>query len=61
MHSGTFLTNPVWLALWFLLAICTGGIAQYRRRKFWSGFFLGVLFGPLSLIFVLLEGKRHDQ
>jgi biotin transporter BioY len=42
---------------WFTLALIIAGIAQGKNRDGLGWFFLGILFGPLGLFFLVLADK----
>jgi hypothetical protein len=60
--SGTFVSNPLWMTILIACACGSGAIAGHSGRNFWAWFFGGLLFGPLTLIviilLVMLDGRR---
>jgi hypothetical protein len=52
--SGTFVSNPLWIAILIACAGGSGAIASHTGRKFRQWFFGGLLFGPLTLIVIIL-------
>jgi len=62
MLSGTIFSNPWWLLILVVCALCSGALAQYCQRRFWPWLLAGIVFGPLTLIFELLfilPGRRR--
>lgn len=61
MRSDTLVSNPLWIGLYLLSGVCAALVAKARGRKLWPWFRLGLLFGPLALLFVLLARRRSNQ
>ncbi len=60
MFSGSSITffSPVWLLVIAGFALLCGAVARHNGRGFWPWFGLGILFGPLTLIYFLAFETR---
>ena len=63
MFSGLSVTffSPLWLLVIAGFALLCGAVARYNGRNFWSWFALGILFGPLTLLYFLVFEMRKRQ
>ena len=50
--------NSAW---WFALAIVTAGLAEFKGRRRWIWFLLGVLLGPLATTLVVVWGRPDSS
>ena len=61
--QGTFISNPLWIAVFVGSGLCSGFLASRHGRSFWPWFLTGLLFGPLALlytvvVFVFMQGRE---
>lgn len=59
--SAQFFAIPLWLVIDVAFAILCGIIANYKGRKFWAWLGWGVLFGPLTLIYLLFLERGNRE
>ena len=57
MFFGTFVTNPLWIALYILCGLSSALIARRNHSKVWPWLLAGVVFGPLALLAALMKPK----
>ncbi|HEX3747559.1 MAG TPA: hypothetical protein VHW09_26675 [Bryobacteraceae bacterium] len=57
--SANWLSIPLWLPIDVAFAIVCGIIASYNGRKFWPWVGWGVLFGPLTLVYLVVVVVRR--
>ena len=54
MQTTTVFDNSGW---WLALAIVTAGLAEFKGRRRWVWFVLGLLFGPLATALVVVWAR----
>jgi hypothetical protein len=54
MQTTTISDNSGW---WLALAIVTAGLAEFKGRRRWVWFVLGLLLGPLATALVVIWAR----